>query len=164
MKNLFFVLFVITIVGCGNLSPRNKQQQQPDNSNGKIGEMEQMANSLKSEIAKLQAQADIQNSKLSELQQGIANFQDNNKNSGIQILSGTGGLVVAIVAIVALGSLVFYYRYEYQKQNKISNIMAENIVLAENDNLKNSVFQAVLHTDVEENVLNLIKKHQQRLR
>lgn len=162
MKYLIPMIFAITIAGCGNLSPRNQQDQKPDNS-GKIGEMEQMANSLKSEIGKLQAQADIQNSKLSELQQGIANFQDNNKNTGIQILSGTGGLVVAIVAVVALGTLVFYYRYEYDKQNKISNILAEKIILSQNESLKDSVFQAALYTDIEENVLNLMKKHQRRL-
>lgn len=152
-------LFAMT--GCGNLSPRAdpKLDQKIDNQNGKIGELSNMQNSMKAEIGKLSSQSDIQNSKLDRIQQGLLNMQTNTDNHGLQFFSGAGGLIVAIVAIVGLTVLVVVYRNAAKTHEKTANILAERIVHLNNPELENAVFEAVLHTNVAENVLNLIKKH-----
>lgn len=167
----FISLAVLSIIllfpGCGNLSPRDnlspRQEQEIDNQNGRIQEMENMANSMKLELGKLQSQAEIQNSRLEEIQQGLANFQSNNENSGIQILSGPGGLIVTFVGLLCVAIIALSYRSEAKKQEKVANILAERIVRQSDPVLEDQVFQAAMYTDVEEDVLRLVKKHRFRL-
>lgn len=163
MKTLLSILMVFCLfaVGCGNLSPR--QRQEIDNQNGKIGEIENMANSVKAEVGNLKAQNEISNSKLDRIQQGLANIQSTNENSGIQILSGPGGLTLALIAVAGGVILALYYRKIAQVQEKTANLMAERIVLKEDPALMDQVFQAAMYTDVEENVLNIIRKQKARL-
>jgi len=168
---LFISLVALSIMlmlpGCGNLSPRDnlspRQQQEIDNQNGRIQEMENMANSMKLELGKLQSQSEIQNSQLEDIQQGLANFQSNNENSGVQILSGPGGLIVTFVGLLCVSIIALSYRSEAKKQEKVANILAERIVRQGDPYLEDQIFQAAMYTDVEEEVLKLVKKHQFRL-
>lgn len=161
--------FVLTILaasllfftGCGNLSPR--QEPRIDENQGQIQELENMANSMKAEIGKLQSQAEIQNSKLDKIQQGLVNFQGTNENTGVQILSGSGGLIVAIVAIVGSCVLIIFFRNQTKRAEKTADILAERIVSHEDPELEEMVFQAAMYTDVETNVLNIMKKQQERI-
>lgn len=141
--------------GCGNLSPR--QDQKIDNQNGRIDEIKNNQNGIMGEIGTLKNQAEIQNSKLDRIQQGLANFQSNNDNSGIQILSGPGGLVVGLVGILVVGVFLLHYRGLAKKHEKTANILAEKIVALNDPALEDAVFQAAMYTDVEENVLQIMK-------
>lgn len=153
----FLTLFVS---GCGfsPLSPR--QDQKIDNQNGKIGEIENMANSLKAEVGTLKQQNDIQNSQLEKLQQGVVNLQSNYDNSGVQILSGPGGLVFSIIAILAVSIIAIHYRTVSKNNEKTAEILAEKIVEMDNPYLEEEVFRAAMHSEVEENVLKIMQKHQ----
>lgn len=169
----FFLAFLVTaslftMTGCGNLSPRidPNLDQKLDNQNGKIGEISNMQNSMRAEVGNLKSQAEIQNSKLDHIQQGLVNLQQTSDNHGLMLFSGTGGIVVAIVGIlgiVCLTILVVHYKGKAQIQEKTANILAERIVHHNNPQLENAVFEAVLHTDVAENVLKLMKKHKAML-
>ena len=158
-----FILTIATILmlsatGCGNLSPR--QQPKIEDNEGQIQEMESLANSMKLELGKLQSQAEIQNSKLDKIQQGLVNFQNTNENSGVQILSGSGGLIVAMIAFIGATILIIFFRNQTVKAEKTANILAERIVSYQDPNLEEMVFQAAMYTDVEENVLKVMKKFQ----
>jgi len=162
MKSFILILaasMLLVFAGCGNLSPR--QQPRIDDNNGQIQELESMANSMKAEIGKLQSQAEIQNSKLDKIQQGLLNYQNTNENSGVQILSGSGGIIVAIFAIVCAAVMILFYRSQAMKAEKTANLLAERIVSFRNPELEESVFQAAMYTDVEDKVLEVIKKFQQ---
>ena len=160
MKNIIFTaLFIISsllTIGCGNLSPRNDQKI---NNSGKIGEVESLQNSMKAEIGKLQSQADIQNSRLDRIQQGIVNMQHNEDNSGVQILSGSGGLIVALVGFVCISIIAVHYRSTSKMHEKTANLLTERIVNYGDENLINSVFEASIHTDINANLLSMVKKH-----
>jgi len=161
MRNYILAMVAICLLalpGCGNLSPRQQQDIGPNE--GQIGEIESMANSNKLELGKLQSQSEIQNSKLDKIQQGLANIQNINENTGVQILSGSGGLIVSLIGILAACVMVIHYRGEAKKQEKVASMLAERIVSWNEPQLEDEVFQAAMYTDVEENVLNLIKKHQ----
>lgn len=158
--------FAVTIVatlclmimpGCGNLSPR--QQQEIDNQNGKIGEIENLANSMKVEVGNLKTQNEIQNSQIGQMQQGMVNMQSNYENSGVQILSGPGGLIISVLAIMSATIMVLHYRGIAKVQTQAAEIMAQAIALHQDPQLEDNVFQAAMYTNAEEAVLKVMKKH-----
>lgn len=155
MKKLILLLsMLIFIPGCGNLSPR---QDQDIENEGQINQLENMANSMKAEIMKLQAQNEILNSQIKQMQQGFFNQQ--NDNSGIQIFSGPGGLMVSICSIVAVSFLAYHYRRQSQINEQAAEIMAMSIAEKCDPDLEESVFRSVMYTDSEGKVLDLMKKH-----
>lgn len=149
--------------GCGALNPRIGQEI--DNNKGRIENLESIQNGMKNEIGKLQQRNEIQDSQIGQMQQGIGNMQSNNENSGIQILSGPGGLVIAVVALFGVCGMmviIFHYRGVAQRQEKAADILAEKIIEQGDDELVNNVFLAAMHTDVEENILNAIQRQQNK--
>ena len=161
MRNFLIAIVatcMLSISGCGNMSPRHRQEI--DNQNGKIGEIETIQNGLKNEMFNLKSQSEIQNSRLDRFQQGLANFQSNNENSGIQILSGPGGIIVALIGILAISLIAIHYRIEAKKQEKTANILAQSLVEKNDAALEDHVFQMAMHTEVEENMLQIMSKHQ----
>ena len=159
MNKILLVLMSLCLIstfGCGTLSPR--QEQKLDNSGGKIDEIKNNQNGIMSELGTLKNQQEIQNSRLDRIQQGLMNIQSSYENSGVQIFSGPGGLIVAIVGLVCGTILVLHYRQQAKQYEKTSTILAENIVNANDPDLEEQVFQAVMYTNVEENVLSIINK------
>lgn len=161
MKKFLALVAAISLMavlpGCGNLSPR--QQQDIDNKNGKIQELENMANSLKIELGKVQSQNEIQDSQIGQMQQGLLNNQSNYENTGVQIFSGPGGIVVALAGIMAAVVIILHYRKVAKIQEKTADIMAQSIAEMNDPELEDNVFRACLHTETEENVLTLMRKH-----
>tara|TARA_B100000941_G_C28451926_1_gene525535 strand:+ start:600 stop:1097 length:498 start_codon:yes stop_codon:yes gene_type:complete len=146
---------LIGISGCGNMSPRFDPElhQNIDNENGRIGEIESNQNSLKNELS-------IIGSRLDRIQNGIFNHQNN--NNGLQILSGSGGLFLGMVAILAIFVIMMHYRQKAETAEKAADIMAENIVNRSDPDLEENIFKAAMYTDVEEKVCSLVKKHQEK--
>lgn len=164
MKKLvlvFAMLGMMILPGCGNLSPR--QEQRINNQDGKIGEIESLANSMKIELGNLKTQNEIQNSKIGQMQQGMVNMQSSADNSGIQILSGPGGLIFSIIAVLAATTLALHYRGVAKVQQKTSEILAQTIAAHDDPQLEDNVFQAAMYTVAEESVLKLMKKHKSLL-
>lgn len=160
MKKLliaFAMLGMMILPGCGNLSPR--QEQRINNQDGKIGEIESLANSMKIELGNMKTQNEIQNSKIGQMQQGMVNMQSSADNSGIQILSGPGGLIFSIIAVLATTTLALHYRGVAKVQTKTAEILAQTIAAHEDAQLEDNVFQAAMYTVAEESVLKLMKKH-----
>ncbi len=153
-----FCLMLAVIQGCasGNLSPRHEQRI--NNQDGKIGEIETLQNSIKAEVGTLKSQSEIRDSQIDRMQQGLANLQYTNENNGVQILSGSGGLVVAMVGLLCMTMLALHYRSLFLKHEKTANILAQSIVRKNDEDLEDAVFQAAMFTDAEGIVLNVIKK------
>lgn len=167
IKTIITFLFVGTLVilsGCAKINPRiePKLDQKINNSDGKIRDIENFQNGVKSDINGIKQNAELTNSKLDHVQNGLANLnsQQTNHNNGLQILSGTGGLVIGLVGIGVLGFILLGYRRQAQMNEKVADILAGRIVNHGDDSLKEDVFKAALYSDVEGNVLNLIKKHE----
>jgi hypothetical protein len=161
MRNLILtfvaLLGLVMLPGCGNLSPR--QEQEIDNQNGKIGEIENLANSMKLELGNLKTQNDIQDSQIGQMQQGMVNLQSNYQNSGVQIFSGPGGLVAGIIGMIVAAIFAIHYRGVAKVQTKAAEVLAQTIAMYDDPQLEDNVFQAAMFTDAEEPVLKLMKKH-----
>ena len=146
--------------GCGNLSPRDnfspQQRQEIDNQNGKIGDVENISNGLKAEILKLQQNDEIQDSTLDRVQKGLLNLQSNFTNSGVAILSGSGGLLFGVFVVFASCVMVMYYRNTAKKSEKTSEILAEKIAEKDDKELEEEVFKAAMFSDVEADIYHLM--------
>jgi hypothetical protein len=161
MKNLilfFAISAILTFSGCGNLSPRNDLENKINNQNGKIGEIENLQNSIKAEMGNIKNQTEVNAKNLKNMQQGLINY--NRDNSGIQILQGDGALILIFGIATVFGILWFSARDRAIKSEKATDVLAEALVQEDNIELENQVFSAAMHSGVEEQVLKAMTKHQ----
>ena len=160
MKNsVLFIFFIIFITGCGNFSPR--LQNRIDNKDGKIEDIKNNQNGLMLEIGKLRNEAQIQNSQLKDIQQGMINMNNSlskNENSGIQILQGDGSLML-VFALITVGMLLFHYRNKANNNEKIANILAKEVALFNDAELNDNILRTSMLTPVESKVFNLLNTH-----
>lgn len=159
MKKFFLVLAAVSVLfftGCGNFSPRGPKI---NNSNGTIEELKNNQNGVMSEIELLKNQQEIQNSQLDRIQQGLLNLQNIYENSGVQVFSGPGGLMTGIVGFVCLTIVLLHYRSQAKQYEKTANILANKIVSLNNPELEEDLFKSALNSNVEEKILNLVKKN-----
>lgn len=162
MKYLFplILLGIFILPGCGNFSPRGEIDNRIDNNEGEIGslqqELKELQNSINAEIGNIRTNAE----KIENLQTGLLNF--NKENSGIQILQGDGPLVVVFALGVIFLMLAFYYREKNKKNEKIAELLAEEVVRENNADLEDEVFRAAIHAGVEKEVLKVISKKQKK--
>ena len=135
-------------------------QNRIDNKNGKIDEIKNNQNGLMLELGKLRQDAEIQNSQLKEVQQGMLNLNATgirNENKGVQILQGDGALIL-IFALGTVAMLIFYKR-KSDKNEKIANIMAQEVMLLNNQKLNDKILNSSMKTKLEKDVYKMMFKH-----
>jgi len=159
MKNIILsIILCFILVGCSNFNPR--MQNRIDNKNGKIDEIKNNQNGLMLELGKLRQDAEIQNSQLKEVQQGMLNLNATgirNENKGVQILQGDGALIL-IFALGTVAMLIFYKR-KSDKNEKIANIMAQEVMLLNNQKLNDKILNSSMKTKLEKDVYKMMFKH-----
>jgi hypothetical protein len=160
MRIAFFYLFLVSfLAGCGNFSPR--LQNRIDNKDGKIDEIKNNQNGIMLEIGKLRQQAEIQNSQLNEVQQGFLNLNAagvRNENKGIQILQGDGALIM-VFSIIALGMFLLYYKNKSDKNEKIANVLAGEVMLANDPVMNDNILRSARFTPLEKPIFEIMKKN-----
>lgn len=158
MKYKFLILAIASLfflTGCGNFSPRSPKI---NNQNGTIEDLKNNQNGVIADLEALKNQQEIQNSRLDRIQQGILNLQNIYENSGVQILSGPGGTIVAIIGLGCLTIVVLHYRSKAKDYEKTANILAQKIVSMNDQNIENEIFQSALQNKCETSTLKIIKK------
>lgn len=158
MKSLLLSITILSLVfftGCGNFSPRAPKI---NNQNGTIEQLKNNQNGVIADLEALKNQQEIQNSRLDRIQQGILNLQNIYENSGVQILSGPGGTIVAIIGLGCLTIVVLHYRSKAKEYERTANILAQKIVFMDDQNLENEIFKSAIDSKCENSVLKLIKK------
>ena len=153
-------MFLICLVlGCANFDPRNNERI--ENQNGKIDEIRNNQNGVMAEIGKLKQSADIQNSQLKEVQNGLFNMNtaiSKNENSGIQILQGDGSLML-IFSLSVISMILYYYRDRAVKSEKANEIISKEIARFNHPQLNDNILKAAMYTNCEKKVFTLLKKH-----
>lgn len=156
--NKFILIFLVLLLGCGNLSPR--MEPKIDNQNGQIDEIKNNQNGVIAEIGKLKQMAEVQNSTLKEIQNGLLNINaslSKNENSGVQILQGDGALIM-VFSVIVIG-MILWYRNKAVKQEAISNVLAKEIAKFNDPVLNDRVLISAQRVKEEKNVLNMLNKH-----
>ena len=154
MKTLTSLLIVLVLFsGCTNFNPKSRI----NNSNGKINDINNNQNGMMLELGKLKQDAEILNSKLKEIQNGLVNLNmavSRNENTGVQILQGDGSLFLIFSCIALI--CIFYFK---NKDNEDTiKIFAEKIMESPDENLQESVVDAAMAKNKGEKVLSLLKK------
>lgn len=168
MKRIFAAVLACCLItglsGCANLSPRNNPNI--DNQNGKIDEIRNNQNGVMAEIGKLKQNAEIQNSQLKEVQNGILNLNtaiSRNENSGIQILQGDGALIL-VFSLAVIGMLLYWYRDRAITSEKSAEVMAKEIARFNDPTLNDNILRAALNSESESHVFHLLTKSRRELR
>lgn len=156
MKKYLVALMMATtlILGC-NVSPFSPSNRPRIRNNGEIGDMNNNQNGVMAEILSLKNRLDVIAQDVENLQNGLINT--NNRNFGVQIFHGEGGLAAGVVIIVALGALAFSYRTKSERYRKTAEIFGEQIKKMHNESVEEEVFRAALAGRVEADVYKILK-------
>lgn len=148
---------MISTIGCANISPLSpKNNNRINNQNGTLEDIKNNQNGVMADLANVRSKLELMARDVENIQQGFMN--SNNRNYGIQIFQGEGGLIAGVALIAVLGILVLNYRSKAQKYKKTAEIMGREIKCLKNKDLENNIFMAALSDKVEENVYNILRK------
>lgn len=166
MKRTFITALFICMVatsGCASISPRNNPKI--NNQNGKIDEIKNNQNGIMADIGKLKQDAEIQNSKLKEVQNGLLNLNaavSRNENSGVQILQGDGALIM-VFSLAVIGMLLYWYRDRAVTSEKAADLMAKEIAKFNDPSLNDNILRSAMHKDLEKHIFGLLSKNREEL-
>jgi hypothetical protein len=151
--NIIFVILVF-VGGC-NFSPLSPRANNKINNNGTIEDIKNNQNGLMLDLANIRQRLEVMARDVENLQQGILN--SNNKNYGVQIFQGEGGIIAGFGLFAILGLLTINYRSKAQKYKKTAEVFAEEVKSLKNLDLENKIFEKALKNNIEENVYKMLK-------
>lgn len=155
-RSKFIILLILlsSLAGC-NVSPLSPSNRPRINNSGSIGEIKSNQNGIMAEIALLKNKMEILARDVENIQNGFIN--SNNKNSGVQIFQGDGGLAVGFSLVAVLGLLVINYKLKADKYKKTAEIFGAQVREMKNSEMEDKVFVAALANKVEKNVYDILK-------
>ena len=157
MNKLIIAILMMSTIGCANISPLSpRNNNKINNQNGTLEDIKNNQNGVMADLANVRSKLELMARDVENIQQGFMN--SNNKNYGIQIFQGEGGLIAGVALLAVLGILVLNYRSKAQKYKKTAEIMGREIKGLKNKDLENNIFMAALSDKVEENVYNILRK------
>lgn len=166
-RRLLLILLAISFVsvaGCSkNLSPLSPElKQQLENTDGQIEELKNNQDGFLIEMGKIRNQSDMNARDIKDAQQGILNIKGM-QNSGIQLFSGDGGVVMFIALLGAAVLFIYHYRDKAIKAEKTAEILAQSVALQKNEGLNEQIFMAAMNSEVQNDVYHLMTKAQSRV-
>lgn len=162
MRWILVALIALVSVGCARISPLSPElENKINNQDGKIDDIRNNQNGVMMDLLKLKNEQEIVARDIHNMQQGLIN--KNNKNSGVQIFQGDGGLVVGFSIVVIGIILVLHYRSQAKKNQKVAEILAQQVALYDDVSLDNGIFLAAMNTEVEEDVYHLMVANQSKV-
>ena len=158
MEKIKFLLIFLSlfVTGCGNFSPINRQRI---NNQGSIEDIRSNQNGIMAEIGKLKQDAQILNSQLKEIQNGLVNVNailSKNENSGIQILQGDGALIL-VFSITTLGMILFYRSKTIQSEKNL-DILAKEITKINDAELNDKILQKAVEKGTAKSMLKTLQR------
>lgn len=152
------IALIVLISGCASVNPRNNSPIK--NDKGQIEDIKTNQNGVMAEVGKLQQENELLNSRLEEVQQGLANINaaiSRNDNSGIQILQGDGALIM-VFSLTVIGMLLFWYRDKAIKSEKAAKIMASQVAKFNDPVLNDSILLEALSQNCEKRIFEMLTK------
>jgi hypothetical protein len=148
------VVASIAIQGC-NFSPLSPANRPRINNSGEIGDIKNNQNGIMAEILSLKNRLDLVARDVESLQNGFIN--SNNKNFGVQIFQGDGGLAVGLSLFVILALVAANYKLKADRYKKTAQIFGDQIKAMGDTQLEDRVFTAALAKKVEADVYKILK-------
>lgn len=156
MKKLVFALVFgsILLSGC-NVSPFSPQNRPKIRNNGEIGDMNNNQNGVMAEMLSLKNRMDVLARDVENLQSGLINT--NNRNFGVQIFHGEGGLAAGVVIVVALALLAVSYKIKSDRYKKSAEILVRQVKKMAGDSADDEILAAAIKDKVETDVYRMLK-------
>lgn len=156
---IILLSLAILISGCGKISPFSPElDQKINNQHGQIEDIRNNQNGFMLELMKIRQQSEINARDIKNAQQGLVNIRGTD-NSGIQIFSGDGGIMLFMAFIIFLSYSTCHYRNQAKMAQKTSEILAQQVTLHDDPNLTDKILLSALNTEVEAKVYRMITKN-----
>jgi hypothetical protein len=158
MKNKTYLIGMILIAnlvsGC-NFSPLSPSNRPNIRNNGDVGDIKNNQQGLMVELMNLKNRMDVMAQEIENIQNGFINH--NNKNSGVQIFQGDGGLIAGLSSLGILAIVAIAYKLKSDKYRKTAELFGKQIKNMNNDSLERSVLASALANKVEVEVFKILK-------
>lgn len=151
MKYLTICLMSFLLIGC-NVSPLSPSSR--IRNNGNVNELKENQNGIMLDLIELEQKQKLIMEKLETLQQGFIN--QNNKNFGVQIFHGEGGLLLGAFILTLSIFAAVYYKLSSDKNKKVSKLLAQQIKMENNEHLNEKIYLCALETRVGKEVYKLL--------
>lgn len=159
LLSLALVALTVLSTGCANISPFSPQNRTRVENQGTIEEMKSNQDSINAELGNLRNYLQARDIESYQAQTGKGNQQ----NSGIQILSGDGALMIVFALSIIAIMMIVYYKQKAAKQEKTSAILASQIAAFDDANLDDGIFSAAMNTDVEGEIFRLMVSNKRQM-
>lgn len=153
MKSLILILAILTIIpGCANIEPFSPRARNRINAE-EIEDIRTTQNSILREVGRIRTEFHGDEN----VAQSFAGHRVR-ANTGVQILSGDGALIVLLLVGIGL-FVILFYRNRAVKSEKAAEIMAHQVALYDDQILQENIFLEAMNSQAEEIVYNLITKN-----
>lgn len=113
-------------------------------------------NGVMAEILSLKNRIDVMAQEVENLQNGLIN--SNNKNFGVQIFQGEGGLAAGVAIFVALAVLAFNYKIKSERYKKTAEIFGDEIKKMNNSRIEDEILSKAMLNKVEKNAYQILNR------
>lgn len=154
---IVMVCFVLSafLSGCNvsPLSPSNRHNIR--NNSGEIGDMKNNQNGIMAEIMSLKGRMDLMARDIENIQNGFINH--NNRNNGVQIFQGDGGLAVGLSLLFVLAVVALNYRLKSEKYKKTAELFAKQVKELRSPEVEEKILVGAIEKKVESEVFRMLK-------
>jgi hypothetical protein len=158
MRIILIAFLCCFITGCNvsPLSPRNNNKI--NNQNGTMEDIKSNQNGLMADLANIRSKLELMARDVENLQQGFMN--SNNRNYGVQIFQGEGGLIAGLGLIAILGLLTYNYKTKADRYKKTAELLGRQFksIIPKNKELETNLYMSALGEKIEEEVYNILRK------
>lgn len=155
-KTIAAVLVASAMLASGcNLSPFSPNNRHRIKNSGEIGDTNSNQNGIMAEIGKIKNRMDVMAQDIENLQSGLINT--NNRNFGVQIFQGEGGLAAGVVVVVALALLAVNYKLQSNRYKKTAEILGQQVRKKASQADEEEIYTAALARRVEREVYGILK-------
>jgi hypothetical protein len=156
MKNLVVcAVLAMTISGCNvsPLSPSNRNSIK--NNSGEIGDTKNNQNGIMAEIMSLKGRMDLMARDVENIQNGFINH--NNRNNGVQIFQGDGGIAVGLSLLFVLAVIALNYKLKSEKYKKTAELFAQQVKEIKDPQMEEKILVGALERKIESEVFKMLK-------
>ena len=140
--------------GC-NFSPLSPSNRQNIRNNGDVGDIKNNQQGIMAEIMSLKNRMDIMASEIENIQNGFINH--NNKNNGVQIFQGDGGLLVGLGFMAILAMVAMNYKIKSDKYKKTAELFGNQIKKMNNSDVEKNLLTKALAEKIETEAFGILK-------
>lgn len=158
MKKILACLILSVLLSGCNVSPLSPSNRPNIKNNGEMGDIKSNQQGIMAEMLNLKNRMDVMAQEIENIQNGFINH--NNKNSGIQIFQGDGGLIAGMSCMALLALVAINYKLKSDKYKKTAEIFGERIRSMNRPEVEEEVLVGALKNRVDIEAFKILRGNQ----